>query len=146
LIFSTTKENTMVEQQSARLLVVDDEAAVLFTLTRMLQSRGYMVSPATNGTEALALILRDSFELLLIDLHLPDMSGLDIARHMRAHQPEAAIILISGSTEIGGVSIADQVSPFDCILKTAGPQEVLHRVATALQHRPIARATGGFVA
>jgi DNA-binding NtrC family response regulator len=134
----------MGKQPSARLLVVDDEPAVLFTVTIMLRRSGYTVTTASTGTQALALIFRAVFDLVLIDLKLPDMSGLDIAREARAHQPNAAIILLTGSNAFGGVPIEGQIGPFDCILKTASPQDVLTAVAKALQPQPLARAVGGF--
>jgi DNA-binding NtrC family response regulator len=144
LIISATKEHTMGKQPSARLLVVDDEPAILFTVAIMLRRSGYTVTTATNGTQAIALILREVFDLLLIDLKLPDMSGLDIAREARAHQPNAAIILLTGSNAFDGVPIEGRIGPFDCILKTASPQDVLAAVAKALQPQPLARAVGAF--
>jgi DNA-binding response OmpR family regulator len=118
----------MVVPHPPRILVVDDEAMVLFTLQLLLQRHGYAVTTAPNGSEALALILRDRFDLLLIDLKLPGISGLEIARYACEHQPQAGIIILTGSDEVGGVAVEEQVAPFDCIVKTASPQEVLERV------------------
>ena len=126
----------------ARILVVDDEAAVLFTLDLLLQRYGYRVTTATTGSAALALLLQEPFDLFLIDLVLPGMSGLEIAQHARAHQPDAAIILLTGSHAIGGAPIEGQIGPFACILKTASPQDVLAGVAQALEPQPRARAVG----
>jgi CheY-like chemotaxis protein len=126
----------------ARILVVDDEAAVVFTLDVLLQRYGYRVTTTTTGSEALALILRDRFDLFLIDLVLPGMSGLEVAKAARAHQPNAAIILLTGSDAIGGVPIEGQIGPFACIRKTASPQAVLAAVARALQPQLDARAVG----
>ncbi len=126
----------------ARILVVDDEAAVLFTLDQLLQRSGYIVTTAANGSDALAHILAEHFDLLLIDLKLPDMSGLGIARHARSSQPDAAIILLTGSTTIEGVPIEGQIGRFDCMRKTASPQDVLAGVAAALQPHPGSRAVG----
>ena len=115
------------------ILVVDDEPPVLFTLDYLLQRYGYAVTPASNGAEAIAHILRDYFDLLLIDLKLPDFSGLEIARCAREHQPDAGILIITGSTAFGGAPVEEQIAPFDCIVKTASPQEVLERVASAIE-------------
>jgi DNA-binding response OmpR family regulator len=114
------------------ILVVEDEARVLFTLDYLLQHYGYEVTPACNGAEAIAHILRDDFDLLLIDLQLPDFNGLEIAWCAREHQPDAGILILTGSNLFGGPSIEELVAPFDCILKTASPPEVLKRVALAL--------------
>jgi DNA-binding response OmpR family regulator len=125
----------MVVPRTPSILVVDDEARVLFTFDYLLQHYGYEVTPACNGAEAIANILRDDFDLLLIDLQLPDFNGLDIARCAREHQPDAGVIILTGGTPFGGPSIEEQVAPFDCILKTASPEEVLERVASAIEER-----------
>jgi len=104
----------------------------LFTLEYLLRHYGYAVTPACSGAEAIANILRDDFDLLLIDLQLPDFSGLDIARCAREHQPDIGILILTGCTAYGDVPIEEQVAPFECIAKTASPREVLERVASAL--------------
>ena len=122
----------MVVPRTPSILVVDDEAGVLFTFDYLLQHYGYEVTPACNGVEAIANILRDDFDLLLIDLQLPDFNGLEIARTAREHQPDAAILILTGCTAYGDAPIQEQVAPFECIVKTASPREVLQRVASAL--------------
>jgi DNA-binding response OmpR family regulator len=122
----------MVVPRTPSILVVDDEARVLFTFDELLQHYGYEVTLACNGAEAIANILRDDFDLLLIDLQLPDFSGLDIAWCAREHQPDAGILILTGSTLFGGPPIEELVAPFDCIVKTTSPQEMLNRVASAL--------------
>lgn len=124
-----------VVPRTPSILVVEDETSVLFTLDELLQHYGYDVTPACNGAEAIANILRDDFDLLLIDLQLPDFSGLDIAWCACEHQPDAGILILTGCTGYGGPSSEEQVSPFDCILKTASPREVLERVASAIEER-----------
>ena len=75
--------STTTEQRTARILVVDDEETIRLTLATLLQRRGYTVTVATDGAEALALIERQSFDLLLLDLIMPGQSGLEVARHAR---------------------------------------------------------------
>jgi CheY-like chemotaxis protein len=122
----------MVVPGTPSILVVEDQAPVLFTLDYLLQHYGYEVTPATNGAEAIANILRDDFDLLLIALQLPDFSGLDIARYAREHLPDAGIVILTECTAYGGAPIEEQVAPFECIVKAASPPEVLERVASAL--------------
>ena len=122
----------MVVSHTPSILVVDDEAPVLFTFDYLLQYYGYAVTPACNGVEAIANILRDDFDLLLIDLQLSGFNGLDIARCAREHQPDAGLLFLTGCTAYGDVPIEEQVAPFECIVKTASPREVLERVASAL--------------
>jgi two-component system, NtrC family, response regulator AtoC len=118
-----------MEQRPARILVVDDESAIRFTLDLMLRRRGYLVTTAESGVEALAVIERQAFDLLLLDLKMPGISGIDIARRAREILPEAAILILTGSTTIEGLAEAPGLEQFDVLIKTASPQEVLDRVA-----------------
>ena len=124
----------MVEQQGARILVVDDEDAIRLTLDTMLRRRGYAVTTAGSGAEALTLIDQQPFDLLLLDLMMPGLSGLDVARHAREQQPTAAILILTGSSSIGEGADMRELAEFAYLLKTASPQEVLDRVAAAVGH------------
>ena len=69
-----------MNHRSARILVADDEAAIRFTMEILLRRHGYTVTTASNGAEALALVEQQPFELLLLDLKMPGLSGLEVAR------------------------------------------------------------------
>jgi DNA-binding response OmpR family regulator len=125
----------MAEQQGARILVVDDEEAIRLTLEILLRRRGYAVTTAANGVDALSLIEQQPFDLLLLDLMMPGISGLDVARYAREHLPTAAILILTGSSAIGEGVDRHELAQFDYLLKTASPQEVLDRVAAAVGHR-----------
>jgi DNA-binding response OmpR family regulator len=122
-------------QPAARILVVDDEAPIRMTLERLLQRRGYAVRAAGSGEQALALLGQQTFELLLLDLKLPGISGLDVARHARALQPTAAILLLTGHATLGDGPDASGLEEFEYMLKTASPEDVLARVATIIRQQ-----------
>lgn len=119
----------MTQHPSARILLADDEAAIRFTMEILLRRQGYTVTTATNGTEALALIEQQPFELLLLDLKMPGRSGLEVAQRARDLQPAAAVLILTGSTRIEGAPDEEGLDQFDYILKTSSPREVLERVA-----------------
>ena len=121
-----------MEQRSARILVVDDEAMIRLTLEMLLRRRGYAVTIASSGAEALALIEQQPFDLLLLDLKMPGMSGIEVAQRARALQPAAKILILTGSSQIEGVVNELQDEQFELMLKTASPQEVLERVAAIM--------------
>jgi CheY-like chemotaxis protein len=73
-----------VSDTPSRLLVVDDEVASRTALSRRLEKRGYQVDTAEGGAEALDKILRQRFDLILLDQMMPGMNGLDLLRLLRA--------------------------------------------------------------
>jgi CheY-like chemotaxis protein len=121
-----------MEPQPARILIVDDEAAVRLTLDMLLRRRGYLVTVASNGDEALALIARQPFDLLLLDYKMPGLSGLDVALRAQELLPKAAVLFLTGSSTIAGLPEAPELEHFEVLLKTASPQDVLDRVAALL--------------
>jgi len=126
-----------MNQPCARILVVDDEAVIRRTLQTLLHRQGYEVWTAADGAEAFAWLREGAFDLLLIDLKLPGgVSGLEIAEGARAYQPDAAVLILTGSSELADAVGDSSVHHFETMLKTASPQDVLERVAAliAQQH------------
>lgn len=124
----------MVEQVPARVLVVDDEAAIRLTMDALLRRKGYDVATAANGEEALGWLMQRAFDLVLIDLRLPGMNGLEFARYAQRCQPNTAILFLTGSSDFNGLPVEAQVGHFDYLLKTASPEEVLNSVTAVLEH------------
>lgn len=123
----------MQAQRGGRILLVEDMAAVRLTLSALLGRRGYEVTAAESGEAAVALLERDRFDLLLLDVHLPGMSGPDVARHAEQLGVGANILLLTGSATIERVGNEPaRLEGFPCMPKTASPQEVLDTVAQAI--------------
>ena len=79
------------------ILCVDDEANALYTRYKVLDSAGYSVVSATNGTEALTMFVRDIVDLVLLDFQLEGMHGGLVAEAMKAAAPEVPIVIVSGA-------------------------------------------------
>jgi DNA-binding NtrC family response regulator len=122
----------MFEREQARVLVVDDEAAICFTLDQILRRVGYTITTAANGEEALGWLMQSTFDLLLLDLRLPGISGLKVAQYAQEYHPSTVVLFLTGSSDFDHMLIEEQVGHCDYILKTASPQEVVDRVASAL--------------
>jgi DNA-binding response OmpR family regulator len=122
-----------MHQQAARILIVDDEAAIRLTMDMLLRRHGYTVVTATSGEEALALIAQQPFDLLLLDLKMPGLSGLEVAQRAQSLQPAPAILILTGSSAIEGALDEPGVGGFNYIIKTTSPEAVLERVAAAIQ-------------
>src|SRR3954452_4002257 len=119
-------------QAPAKILVVDDETPIRTTMGDILRRRGYEVVTAASGEEALGLIHQRPFDLLLLDLRLPGLNGLDVAQRGYELQPEAAIIILTGHGSLESAVEGIHLGIFDYMLKTASPQDVLARVAAAI--------------
>ena len=124
-----------MEQRAARILVVDDEDAIRLTLDLILRRRGYTVVTAPNGEAALELIEQQPLDLLLLDLMMPGLSGVEVARRAQTLQPGAAVLILTGSTPLEGAAATDGLEQFDYLLKTASPQDVPKRVAAILREQ-----------
>ena len=122
-----------MEQQAARILVVDDEAAIRLTMEMLLRRQGYRVRTAASGEEALALIAQQPFDLFLLDLKMQGLGGLEVAERAQKLQPAAAILILTGSSAIEGAVDEPGVGQFSYVIKTSSPEAVLKRVAAALQ-------------
>jgi DNA-binding response OmpR family regulator len=127
--------------QPAQILVVDDEAPIRLTMHALLQRRGYEVLTAENGEQALALIHQRPFNLLLLDLKMPGLSGIEVAQRARERQPDAAIIILTGHGSLDSALDSLHIGVFDYLLKTASPHAVLERVAAALAQQHETRRT-----
>lgn len=81
--------------QPSSVLVVDDEAALRRTLRASLVTSGFAVEEAGNGPEAIAAIQRQSFDLVLLDVNMPGMSGVEVCRQIRAVAPRTGIVMVT---------------------------------------------------
>jgi DNA-binding response OmpR family regulator len=121
--------------QAAQILIVDDEASIRLTLSALLKRAGYDVTPAENGPEAIALLERQAFELMLVDLKMPRMDGMQVVAAARRRQPELAIIVLTGHGSLETAIEGLHQGVFDYLLKTTEPAEVIERVKGGLQAR-----------
>jgi CheY-like chemotaxis protein len=82
-----------------RILIVDDDAAITATFENILSGEGYDVATATDGDRALDLATREPFDVVLLDLVMPGIDGLDALRRLREVAPRARIIILSAYIE-----------------------------------------------
>jgi len=118
-----------------RILVVDDEPAILRFLRPSLATQGYVVSEAADGRSALDAVRAKAADVIVLDLGLPDMDGLDIIRQLRESGETLPIIVLS-SREAEGVKVrALDLGADDYVTKPFGIDELLARVRAAQRHR-----------
>ena len=84
------------EKQIENVLVVDDEAVVRNGISRALANRNIKTKLADSGKEALDLLRHQKFDLVLLDIRMPDMDGITILKKIRNEYPETAVVMITG--------------------------------------------------
>ncbi len=129
-----------MSKSGAHILVVDDEIEMVRALRRTLTAHGYRVFTASSGEEAVEVTSKRRPDLLLLDLLLPGMSGLEVCRRVRAESNVPIIVLSVKGAERDKVEALD-LGADDYISKPFGMDEVLARVRVALRH--VARAQDG---
>src|SRR5215212_11637634 len=121
--------------QSARILIVDDEATIRLTLGTLLKRIGYEVTSAENGHEAIALLEQQRFDLMLVDLKMPEMDGMQVVAAARQRQSDLAIIVLTGHGSLETAVEGLHQGVFDYLLKTTEPAQVIERVKAGLATR-----------
>jgi two-component system KDP operon response regulator KdpE len=116
------------------ILVVDDEPAIRRLLRTSLGGQGFAVVEAGSGAEALQQIGREKPDLLILDLGLPDVSGIEVIRSVRVGSSLPIIVLSVRDDERGKVEALD-LGADDYVTKPFGTEELVARIRTALRHR-----------
>jgi two-component system, OmpR family, KDP operon response regulator KdpE len=123
-----------VTEPSIRVLIVDDEPQIRRFLRTSLSAHGYRVAEASCGREAITLTATERPELVLLDLGLPDMDGLEVIRQLREWST-VPIIVVSVRGQEGKKIEALDGGADDYVTKPFGMGELLARIRTALRHR-----------
>ncbi len=129
-----------MKKRGASILVVDDEQEIVRALQRALTAHEYTVLTASSGEEAIEMVNQHRPDLILLDLLLPGMSGLEVCRRVRAVSNVPIIVLSVKETERDKVEALD-LGADDYVAKPFGINEVLARVRVALRH--VAQTTSG---
>ncbi|MHB1503601.1 MAG: response regulator transcription factor [Acidimicrobiales bacterium] len=119
---------------SGHVLVIDDERAILRALTIALRARGYEVDAASSGEEGLSLAALRSPEVVVLDLGLPDVDGMDVCRRLRQWSDVPIVVLSAHGAEDMKVAALDAGAD-DYVTKPFGMAELEARLRVALRHR-----------
>ncbi|KMM38112.1 response regulator [Guptibacillus hwajinpoensis] len=119
-------------EKDARILVVDDEERIRKLLRMYLERENYEIEEAENGEEALEIATEDDFDLILLDLMLPGMDGIEVCQQMREQKATPVIMLTAKGEEANRVQ-GFEVGADDYITKPFSPREVVLRVKALLR-------------
>ncbi len=120
------------------LLVVDDEAGIRESLSSILKDEGYQVDAVASGEEALARATSGDFDVVLLDVWLPGIDGLQTLSRIQAMQRPPAVIMISGHSTIETAVRATKLGAFDFIEKPLSLEKIVVLVRNAVQQRRLA--------
>ncbi len=123
------------ELQGARILLADDDARMLDSLRNLLQIYGHQVDVANGGQAALVQLQQQRYDLLLLDLRMPDLSGHDVMTSMNTLGIDTLIIVVSGETSVDDASRALRAGAYDYLKKPYAPEELVATVNNAIRKR-----------
>lgn len=120
----------------SHILIIEDEPYMQQGLQDNLELEGYQVTVAGDGKAGLQHILTDAFDLVLLDVMLPEMSGLDICRHARQHGIETPVIMLTAKGEEIDKVVGLELGADDYITKPFSLRELIARIKAVLRRRP----------
>ena len=116
-----------------RILIVDDEENIGRSLRMILEREGYQVNAVRSGAEFRAFPERARIDLFLLDMRLPDASGIDLLRELQAAEITSPAVMISGHATIADAVQATRAGAFDFLEKPLGRDRVMVAVRNALE-------------
>ncbi|UCE60424.1 MAG: sigma-54-dependent Fis family transcriptional regulator [Phycisphaerales bacterium] len=124
---------------TVRVLIVEDEKLIRWSLRQKFEARGYHVTDFENGTEALAALDANVYDLIMLDYKLPDMTGLDILRSVRERDADVVAIMMTAFSSIESAVDAIKLGAYDYITKPFDMDDVLHTADKALETTKLRR-------
>ncbi|HEX4999534.1 MAG TPA: sigma-54 dependent transcriptional regulator [Terriglobia bacterium] len=124
----------------SRILIVDDEPGIRQSLTGVFEDEGFTADSVSSGEECLSRIERENYDVVLLDIWLPGIDGLETLGRLRERAPTTLIIMISGHATIATAVKATKLGAYDFIEKPLSLEHTLLVVRRALSHRRLERA------
>jgi DNA-binding response OmpR family regulator len=125
----------------SRILIVEDEPAIAFTLENDLEAEGYEVAVVSDGVEAVRRALSEPFDLILLDVMLPNKDGFEVCRDLRRGGLTTRIIMLTAKTQEAEKILGLDMGADDYVTKPFSPRELRARIRAMLR-RTVIQATG----
>lgn len=139
--------------EGVKVLVVDDEAAITRGLCRVLEGRGYQAEASESGFGAIEKLQKVPFNIVITDLKMPGMDGIEVLKAIKVLQPDVPVIIITGYSTVATAVEAMKNGAFDYISKPFTPEQIIETVEKALEqlnvqmqraHPEVGPSLGGF--
>ena len=124
-----------------KVLAVDDEQVVCESIRRVLTEEGYEVATSTSSRAGLDLLRKESYDLLLLDIKMPEMDGIEMLRAARDISPETEVLIVTGYATIETAVEAIKLGAFDYLEKPVSPPQLLVATARALERKHLVDLT-----
>ncbi|MCP4725784.1 MAG: response regulator [bacterium] len=122
---------------TARILIVDDDEQVLSIFERILAKEGFDVDAVDNGSDALKLLEKNEYDLILTDLVMKGVDGFEIIEAVKEHSPQTVVILITGYGSVEVAIKALRKGAIDILIKPCTEDELLFRINNALERQKL---------
>ncbi len=123
------------QERTARILIVDDEPAIAKALAKKLERAGYECISANSGEEALQHLSADDLDVVVTDVRMPGMSGIDLLKEIKARGTDVQVIMMTAFTDVAYAVEALRHKADDYLLKPFNLAELSHCVERSLEHR-----------
>ena len=118
-----------------KILLVDDEVEFVSTLSERLQLRGYDVRTANNALEALAFVYKEAPDVIILDLRIPGMDGIETLKTIKKFDPTIEVIMLTGHGDIRSVEEGMKSGAFEYIMKPVDISELTAKIDIARKRR-----------
>ena len=120
-----------------KILIVDDDPIVLKSLKDLLAIRGFSPNIAIGGQEAICQLDQNDYDLVLLDLHMPYVSGHDVMQHIRSNNINTSVIIVSGETSFEAAKNACSQGAYDFLRKPYATDELIITISNALKEKQL---------
>lgn len=131
----TVGRTDRIPQSEDRILIVDDEEVICSILQKRLAEEGYLCETVNNGVDALSAFYGNHYSLMISDINMPKMDGIELLKRVKAVNPKMVVIIVTAFLEIDLAVTAMRLGAYDLILKPFDLDLVVHSVRKALEKR-----------
>ena len=126
-----------------RVLLVDDEEDFRETLQKRLRNRKLLVEGAENGYKALELLQAQDFDVVVLDVKMPGMDGIETLKEIKIKKPDVEVIMLTGHASVESGIQGMQLGAFDYVMKPVPLDELLDKMRQAYERKAMRAAHGG---
>lgn len=126
---------TKGSDKALRLLLIDDERGFVETLSKRLARRNIAATQACSGREAIQILRKAEFDVVVLDLKMEDMDGLDVLKIIKIMAPELPVIMLSGHASEEAAHIGRSAGAYDYLTKPYDLSELLDKINSAVGRR-----------